>query len=96
VTSNDDAPQYDVRFQSPARRAIAGRLPEPVAAAVLEFCGSVLAINPHRAGKPLFGPFDGCHGARRGTYRIIYRINEEFRVVHILGIDHRGDIYRPR
>jgi mRNA interferase RelE/StbE len=96
VTSNDDAPQYDVRFQPPARRAIAVRLPEPVAAAVLEFCGSVLAINPHRVGKPLFGPLVGCHGARRGTYRIISRIDEESQTVHILDIDHRADIYRSR
>jgi mRNA interferase RelE/StbE len=86
---------YEVRFLGPARRAISHRLPEAVAAAVLEFCASALSENPHRVGKPLFGPFAGCHGARRGTYRIVYRIEETTRTVHVLDIDHRADIYRP-
>ena len=88
--------RYDVRFQPAARRAISQRLPETVAAAVLEFCDAALAVNPHRVGKPLFGPLAGCHGARRGTYRIVYRIDEAARSVHVLDIDHRSDIYhRP-
>lgn len=92
----EPAGRDDVRFQSAARRAISRRLPETVAAAVLEFCDAVLAVNPRRVGKPLFGPLAGCHGARRGTYRIVYRIDESARIVHVLDIDHRADIYhRP-
>jgi len=86
--------RYDIRFQAASRRAISQRLPEAVAAAVLEFCDAALAVSPHRVGKPLFGPLAGCHGARRGTYRIVYRIDESTRTVHILDIDHRADIYR--
>jgi mRNA interferase RelE/StbE len=86
--------RYQVRFQAAARRAITHRLPESVATAVLEFCGATLAENPHRVGKPLFGPLTGCHGARRGTYRIVYRIDEDTATVHVLDIDHRADIYR--
>lgn len=85
--------RYEVRFQPAARRAIAERLPESVAAAVIEFCDAALALSPRRVGKPLFGPLAGCHGARRGTYRIVYRIDEESRTVEVLDIDHRGDIY---
>jgi mRNA-degrading endonuclease RelE of RelBE toxin-antitoxin system len=85
--------RYDIRFQPAARRAISERLPESVAAAVLEFCEAALAVNPQRLGKPLFGPLAGCHGARRGTYRIVYRIDEAARVVHVLDVDHRSDIY---
>ncbi len=85
--------RHDIRFQPAARRAISGRLPESVAAAVLEFCEAALAVNPQRAGKPLFGPLAGCHGARRGTYRIVYRIDEASRIVHVLDVDHRGGIY---
>jgi mRNA interferase RelE/StbE len=91
------AGRYEIRFQPAARRAISHRLPETVAAAVLEFCGAALAVNPHRVGKPLFGPLAGCHGARRGTYRIVYRIDEDSHTVHVLDIDHRTDIYhRPQ
>jgi mRNA interferase RelE/StbE len=91
------AGRYDVRFQSAARRAISHRLPEAVSAAVLEFCEAALAVSPPRVGKPLFGPLAGCCGARRGTYRIIYRIDESTRTVHVLDIDHRSGIYhQPR
>ena len=85
--------RYDIRFQPAARRAISERLPETVAAAVLEFCDAALAVNPHRVGKSLFGPLAGCHGARRGTYRIVYRIDDTARIVHVLDIDHRSGIY---
>jgi mRNA interferase RelE/StbE len=94
--SGQPGPRYDIRFQPAARRAIAARLPEAVAAAVIEFCDSALADQPHRVGKPLVGPLTGCHGARRGTYRIVYRIDDSTRTVHVLDIDHRSEIYRPR
>jgi mRNA interferase RelE/StbE len=88
---NDE--RYEVRFQPAARRAIAERLPESVAAAVLEFCDAALALSPRRVGKPLFGPLAGCLGARRGTYRVVYRVDDQARVVEVLDIDHRADIY---
>lgn len=95
--TSEPGQRYEVRFQAAARRAIAERLPENVAAAVLEFCEAALAVNPHRVGKPLFGPLAGCHGARRGTYRIVYRIDVSSRVVHVLDVDHRSEIYhRPQ
>jgi len=95
--TNEPEQRYEIRFQPAARRAIAKRLPEAVATAVLEFCEAALAVNPQRIGKPLFGPLAGCHGAWRGTYRIVYRIDENNRVVHVLDIDHRAEIYhRPQ
>jgi mRNA-degrading endonuclease RelE of RelBE toxin-antitoxin system len=95
MTARDTPARYDLRFQPAARRAIAQRLPEAVAAAVLEFCEDALTTNPQRVGKPLFGPLAGCHGARRGTYRLVYRIDEENRTVHVIDVDHRATIYRP-
>ncbi len=86
--------RWNICFQAAARRALSHRLPEAVAAAVLEFCHATLLINPHRIGNPLFGPLVGCHGARRGTYRIVYRIDELTHTVHVLDVDHRIDIYQ--
>ena len=88
--------RYEVRFLPPARRAVAQRLPESVAAAVIEFADAALTADPHRVGKPLFGPLAGCHGARRGTYRVIYRIDDEVRRVYVLDVAHRSDVYRNR
>jgi len=48
----------------------------------------------HLVGKPLVGLLAGCYGARRGTYRIVYRIDEDSRVVNVLDIGHRSEIYR--
>jgi mRNA interferase RelE/StbE len=87
---------YEVRFQAAARRAISHRLPEAVAVALIEFCAGPLAENPHRVGRPLFGPLAGCHAARRGTYRVVYRIDEKERTVHVLDVDHRREVHRPR
>ncbi len=92
--TTEAAQRYEVRFQPSARPTIAEPFPESVAAAVLEFCDAALAVNPHRVGKSLFGPLAGCQGARRGTYRIVYRIDEDSHTVHVLDVDHRSEIYR--
>ena len=54
-----------------------------------------LGRNPSRAGKPLRGDLAGIHSARRGTYRVLYRINEETREGIVLRVEHRSDAYRP-
>lgn len=45
-------------------------------------------------GKPLDEPFDGFYSARRGTYRVIYRINEDKHSVEIHSVRHRRNFYR--
>lgn len=87
---------YELVLTPPAVRAVNSRLPEAVAAAVLEFLTGALIENPHRTGKPLHGEFAGIHSARRGTYRVLYRINEGHREVVVLRIDHRRDVYQLR
>lgn len=82
---------FEIQFQPGARRDLA-RLPEKVAVAVVEFIFGPLAENLHRVGKPLRFDLEGLHSARRGSYRVIYRIEAR---VSIIAIDHRSDIYRP-
>ena len=86
---------YELVLTPPAVRAIRSGLPEAVAAAVIEFLTGALVENPHRVGKPLRGDLAGIHSARRGTYRVLYRINEKDREVIVVRIDHRSDAYRP-
>lgn len=85
---------YEVRLAPPARRALATQLPEAVAAACYAFLSGPLADNPHRVGKPLTGMYDGLHSARRGEYRVIYRIDDGIVVVVVVAIRHRHDAYR--
>jgi mRNA-degrading endonuclease RelE of RelBE toxin-antitoxin system len=87
---------YELVLTPPATRAIRTGLPESVAAAVIEFLTGALVDNPQRVGKQLRGELAGIRSARRGTYRVLYRINEERREVVVLRIDHRRDAYRPR
>jgi mRNA-degrading endonuclease RelE of RelBE toxin-antitoxin system len=68
-------------------------VPEKAATAAIEFIYGPLAQNPRRVGKPLRFELEGLHSARRGDYRIIYRIAE---VVTVVAIEHRADAYRTR
>ncbi|MGH8924615.1 MAG: type II toxin-antitoxin system RelE family toxin [Acidimicrobiia bacterium] len=76
---------------APAARAIGERLPEAVAAAVIDFITGPLRENPSRIGAPLRGELQGIWSARRGTYRVLYRIDEELHEVIILRVAHRRD-----
>lgn len=73
-----------------AKRALT-RLPEKVAAAAVEFIYGSVAENPRRVGKPLRRELEGLCSARRGDFRIVYRISD---AVTMMAIDHRADIYR--
>lgn len=84
---------FELVMTPPATRALRTRLPEPVAAAVIEFITGALIENPQRVGKPLRGDLAGIYSARRGTYRVLYRINEQAHEVVVLRIEHRRDIY---
>lgn len=86
---------YAIVLTPPAVRAIQPKLPEAVAAAVIEFVTGSLIENPRRVGKALREDFSSIHSARRGTYRVLYRINEKDHEVVVLRIDHRRGAYRP-
>ncbi len=87
---------YELIVAPPAARAIAEQLSEPVAAAVIEFLTTALIREPRRVGKPLRRELTGIWSARRGTYRILYRVREDSREVIVLRIEHRAEVYRPR
>lgn len=85
--------QYELVVTPPATRAIRDKLPEHIAAAVVEFITGALVDNPQRLGKRLRADLSGIYSARRGTYRVLYRINEADREVIVLRIEHRRDVY---
>lgn len=85
---------YELKVSASATRALM-RLPEAASAAMIEFMTGSLLENPYRVGKKLGLELEGYLGARRGAYRVIYRVEDE-RVVRVVRIDHRADIYRSR
>lgn len=91
---NDAA--YELVVAAPAARAIRESLPEAVAFAVIDFITGPLLEKRRRVGASLRGEMEGIWSARRGTYRVIYRVDEETREVVVLRVGHRRDVYRPR
>ena len=86
-------PVYEVLLAPAARRAIERELPEAVAVAVVDFLYGALAAQPHRVGKRLRFELEGYYSARRGMYRVIYSIDDERVVVHVVRITHRSDAH---
>ena len=84
---------YQVVFTRSARRALEQDLPEKVAAAAFEFIMGDLRENPHKVGKPLREPLAPLYAARRGEYRVIYRIIDQRLIIEIVSIMHRRDVY---
>jgi mRNA-degrading endonuclease RelE of RelBE toxin-antitoxin system len=73
-------------------QAVPPRVAEPLVA----FLFGGLAADPRRRGKPLQRELEGLWAARRGDFRIVYRLDEDTKTMHVLKIAHRGDVYRPR
>lgn len=88
--------EYELVVTPPAARAIAEQLPEPIAAAGIELLTTTLVCEPRRVGKPLRRKLAGVWSARRGTYRILYRVHDDTREVIVLRVEHRGEVHRPR
>ena len=86
---------WNLQVAASAERALA-RLPEGVAAAVVEFMVGPLCSEPARVGRPLQRELAGYHSARRGAYRIVYRIDANDHTVRVVRIEHRSDVYRNR
>lgn len=86
--------QFTVRLAGPVVRAIQQDLPEAVAGAVIEFFNGALRENPHRVGHALRNDLDGLWSARRGSFRVIYAIDDTSGTVSVVRIDHRRGIYR--
>jgi mRNA-degrading endonuclease RelE of RelBE toxin-antitoxin system len=87
--------RYELVVSGSAARIIELKLPEVVASAAIEFITGPLLEKPHRVGKELRNELTGIHSARRGAFRVLYEIDDESRVVTVLRIGHRADIYRP-
>jgi mRNA-degrading endonuclease RelE of RelBE toxin-antitoxin system len=85
---------YTLRTTPTVRRALVEILPEAVAAAAYEFITGPLLQEPYRVGKRLLPPLDDRLSARRGTYRIINRVDDKARVVTVVDVAHRRDVYR--
>jgi mRNA interferase RelE/StbE len=87
---------YHLVIKAQARRALEHQLATSTVFAVWEFIAGPLAENPQRVGKKLVSPpFQGDWSARRGHYRVRYRIDDEKHAIIVIDIADRSDIYHP-
>ena len=84
---------YEVVFTRSARRALEVELPEKIAPAAFQFIVGALRENPRRVGKPLREPLAPLYSARRGEYRVLYRIIDFRLIIEVVSIVHRRDAY---
>ena len=84
---------YEVIFAPTARRELS-RVPPRIIPAIIEFAYGDLAAFPRRVGKPLERELAGSFSARRGSYRILYDIDDGNHRVLILRVAHRAHVYR--
>jgi mRNA-degrading endonuclease RelE of RelBE toxin-antitoxin system len=87
--------RYEINLAGPAIRNLS-RLAPKFADAALRFIDGPLAEDPWRVTKPLLGQFAGLRSGRVGTsYRVLVRVDEGSRVVHVLAVAHRSDVFWP-
>jgi len=86
---------YRLVLMPTALRALETKLKPAAAFALFEFMNGALCEQSRRVGKPLHEPFEGFLTARRGAYRVIYRIEDADHTVRVLTIDQRSGVYRP-
>ncbi|HEY0166204.1 MAG TPA: type II toxin-antitoxin system RelE/ParE family toxin [Jatrophihabitans sp.] len=90
-----DTPGYRTVLTAAALRSLQ-TVPPRVAEPLVAFVFGSLAQEPKRRGKPLQGELTGRWAARRGDYRIIYRLDDDAKAMYILKIARRADVYRSR
>jgi len=93
VTTKDRS--YHVDVAGSARRDLR-RLSGKIAVAIIEFITGPLAENPQRLSKALRGELAAYRSARRGDYRVLFRVDDDKHPIVIVAINHRAHIYRPR
>lgn len=88
--------RYALVVSASAARSLSSRMPEAVAAAVAELITADLLVAPRRIGKALGGELTGRWSARRGSYRVLYTIDDAAMTVTVTAVEHRRDAYRSR
>jgi mRNA interferase RelE/StbE len=78
--------RYELIISPSAWRQLTEYLPKSIAFAAHELIVGPLLDNPQRVGKRLRPPLDDRHRARRGTYRVISRIDDDHRRVTVVGV----------
>lgn len=84
---------YQVDYLDTVVKEDIPKLPKTIKLRVRKAIETRLALDPVGLGKPLRYSFSGHRRIRVGDYRIIYRINQKEKIVTIVFIKHRKEVY---
>ena len=72
------------------------RLDRQISRRIVAYMDSHIASleNPRQIGRALTGPWGGYWRYRVGNYRVICDIQDEVLRILVVGIGHRGQVYR--
>lgn len=85
---------YRIKFDNQAAKDVKKlhRSHAKITSKIIQLIDS-LSFHPYQ-GKALKGKNKGCYSLRQGDYRIIYEIHPQQKIIHVIRIGHRKDIYR--
>lgn len=70
------------------------KLDKPLRKKIVERIKEYLIKDPVNLGKPMTGQFTGLYRYRYGDYRVIYAIELSEKVIRILKVRHRKEVYK--
>lgn len=84
---------YQVEYLTSVTKEDIPALPKRIKASIKKAIEERLMIDPVGFGKPLRYSLRGHRRLRVGDYRIVYRIDSDLKMVIIVAIKHRKDVY---
>lgn len=84
--------KYDIVFKRSVLKDVR-RIPASILASIQERIAA-LAEDPFPAGAEPISGYDSFYRVRLGSYRIVYEVATTIRVITIIRIGHRKDVYK--
>jgi mRNA interferase RelE/StbE len=84
---------YSVLIKTSAAKELEAVEPRSVRARIVSRIES-LAANPRPRGSQKLAGDEERHRIRQGSYRVVYAIDDEARVVEVFKVGHRREVYR--
>lgn len=84
---------YKISYKASVEKDVKG-LSRSAKVKILDKIETDLAANPRKKGKPLKGKWEGLWKYQAQPYRVIYAIFEADKIILVVRIGHRKDVYR--
>ncbi len=84
---------YSLTIKSSAAKELQGVSDKPTLSRLIEKVKS-LATQPRPSGSEKLAGRSNLYRVRQGNYRVIYSVDDQSRVVDVVKVGHRKDVYR--